>query len=111
MQSTDSTKDRPLSQGASRQFRHTLINRIRFQLGIGLLVSSFLPLVVFSPTAYANPTLVHAFIASNLAVIFGYYFLRGLTQYPTTFALSFVWPTFSVSYAVVLAVFLLFRLP
>ena len=49
-------------------------------------------------------------IATIFAVLLGYYLVRRLTRYPGVAAISYVLPTFTVSYGLALIVILFFRI-
>ncbi len=90
-----------------------LWGRVRFQLGVGLLVASILPSLVQTNIGLSQKlggsSQTYSFIATVWAVLLGYYLVRRLTRYPGVAAISYVLPTFAISYGLALLVILFFR--
>jgi lipopolysaccharide/colanic/teichoic acid biosynthesis glycosyltransferase len=92
--------------------RPSLWNRLRLQLGGGVLVAVLLPWLI-RLRAQSGTDLVGletAAIGTLVALVAGYYSFRRLSRYPGVRASYHILPIFSVSYGIVLAVFLFARL-
>lgn len=91
-----------------------LVSRIRLQLGLGLLFACALPQLVRDGSAtarmFTSTSQYVTLIAITGAVIFGYLAIRRLTRYPGITGVSYILPTFTISYGIALGVILLFRL-
>jgi lipopolysaccharide/colanic/teichoic acid biosynthesis glycosyltransferase len=93
--------------------RRTLWHRVRFQLGIGLLLAVLIPYGVryqFDAPAGDLAALNNSFIGSLLALVAGWYAFRRVSHYPGVRASYHILPSFSASYGLVLAVFFFARL-
>jgi lipopolysaccharide/colanic/teichoic acid biosynthesis glycosyltransferase len=93
--------------------RRTLWHRVRFQLGVGLLLAVVIPYVVryqLEIGAGDIDSLHNSLIGSLVAVIGGYYAFRRVSHYPGVRASYHIVPSFAVSYGVALAVFFFGRL-
>jgi lipopolysaccharide/colanic/teichoic acid biosynthesis glycosyltransferase len=91
----------------------SLWNRIRLQLGGGLLLAVLLPWAVrvqIEAAELGYESLQQSVIGTAVAVVLGYYGFRRLTLYPGARAGYHIVPVFSVAYAAVLAVFFFARL-
>ena len=93
--------------------RTSLWNRVRLQLGIGILIAVLMPWLVRVQMA-SNPGelvgLQEAVIGSFLALVSGYYSFRRLSRYPGVRASYHILPSFAASYGIVLACFFFARL-
>ena len=93
--------------------RPTLWNRMRVQLGGGLLLAGVLPWAVrvqFAPQA-VNRVIVHQSMAAIVvAIVLGYFGFRRMSSYPGVRASNHILPSFAVSYGIVLAIFFFARL-
>lgn len=92
--------------------RRTLWHRVRFQLGIGLILAVLLPYAArypFDVTAGDLRALNNSLVGTLLALIGGYYAFRRMTYYPGVRASYHILPSFSASYGAVLAVFFFAR--
>lgn len=91
-----------------------LVSRIRLQLGVGLLLTCALPQLIRDGPAtarmFTSTSQYVTLIAIISAVIFGYFVIRKLTRYPGITGISYILPTFTISYGVALGVILFFRL-
>lgn len=88
-------------------------NRIRLQLGGGILLAVLLPWLARVQLAETNFDLIGletAAIGTFLALVAGYYSFRRLSRYPGVRASYHILPIFSVSYGIVLAAFFFARL-
>jgi lipopolysaccharide/colanic/teichoic acid biosynthesis glycosyltransferase len=93
--------------------RRTLWHRIRFQLGLGLLVAVVIPYAIryqFDIRAGDLAALNNSLVATTLALIAGYYAFRRVSHYPGVRASYHILPTFAASYGAALAVFFFLRL-
>jgi lipopolysaccharide/colanic/teichoic acid biosynthesis glycosyltransferase len=91
--------------------RRTLWHRVRFQLGVGLLLAVLIPyLVRFQIEIGDIDSLNNSLIGTILALVGGYYAFRRVSHYPGVRASYHILPTFSVSYGIILAVFFFARL-
>ncbi len=91
-----------------------LVSRIRLQLGVGLLLACALPQFVRDGSAirwmFTSTSQYITLIAITGAVILGYFSVRRLTRYPGITGISYILPTFTISYGIALGIILLFRL-
>jgi lipopolysaccharide/colanic/teichoic acid biosynthesis glycosyltransferase len=93
--------------------RRSLWLRVRFQLGMGLLLAVFLPWLIriqFAMRELELFGLQASLVGSLIALVSGYYGFRRLSRYPGVRAAYHIFPSFSASYGVVLAVFFFARL-
>lgn len=93
--------------------RRTLWHRIRFQLGIGLLLAVLVPYAIryhFDIGAGDLAALNNSLIATTLALTAGYYAFRRVSHYPGVRASYHILPTFAATYGAALAVFFFLRL-
>ena len=92
--------------------RPSLWNRVRLQLGGGLLLAVALPWLVRLQIDQGDDLrgLGTAVAGTLLALLVGYYSFRKLSRYPGVRASYHILPIFSASYAAVLAVFFFARL-
>lgn len=88
-------------------------NRVRYQLGLGLILSVFLPWVVriqFAMRELEWLGLQASVIGSAISLIGGYYGFRRLSLYPGVRASRNIFPSFAISYGAVLLIFFFARL-
>ena len=93
--------------------RRTLWHRVRFQLGVGLLLAMVLPYAVrypFDAPAGDLGALNYSMVGSMLALLAGYYAFRRMSHYPGVRASYHILPSFAVSYGTILAAFFFARL-
>jgi lipopolysaccharide/colanic/teichoic acid biosynthesis glycosyltransferase len=93
--------------------RRTLWHRVRFQLGVGLLLAVVLPYGVrypFDARAGDLAALNDSLVGTTLALIAGYYAFRRMSHYPGVRASYHILPSFAASYGAALAVFFFARL-
>lgn len=93
--------------------RRSLWNRVRLQLGGGLLVSALAPFAfryLVEPDVGRTPSLINSVAGTVIAVVLGYYTFRRVSIYPGVRASYQIVPAFSAAFAFVLVGFLLFRL-
>lgn len=76
-----------------------------------ILLAQYGLVMFLAPDADRSAQLIfNTFVGCVLATIFGVYFIRGLSQYPGVEANAYIVPSFVITYAVLLAVFILGRL-
>ena len=93
--------------------RRTLWHRVRFQLGVGLLLAVALPWAVrvsFAIEELQWPGMQNSVVGSTIALIAGYFGFRRLSRYPGVRASYPIFPSYAVSYGLVLAFFFFARL-
>lgn len=92
--------------------RRGLLQRRSIQLIGGLLLAALLPWAARMAVLGwdTNAVVTGSATGSALAVLLGYYLYRSVASYPGTMPGFYILPAFAVSYAAVLAGFLLFRL-
>ena len=93
--------------------RRTLWHRVRFQLGVGLLLAVLLPYGLrypFDAPAGDLAALNDSLVGTTLALIAGYYAFRRVSHYPGVRASYHILPSFAASYGAALAVFFFARL-
>lgn len=102
----------PIQNGNLESARRTLWNRVRFQLGAGLLLGVLLPYWVRRqfPTEGTITSLHYSLIGTAIGLALGYYGFRRLSRYPGARASFHILPSFAVSYGLVLLVFFFFRI-
>lgn len=102
-----------LESGKFLSARSSLWNRLRLQLGIGLLVAVIAPWVVRVQLAQRPQDLVGlqiSVVGTTIALIIGYVSFRRLSRLPGVRAAYHILPSFAASYAIVLAIFFFLRL-
>jgi lipopolysaccharide/colanic/teichoic acid biosynthesis glycosyltransferase len=93
--------------------RRSLWHRVRFQLGVGLILAVLVPYAArypFDVTAGDLRALNNSLAGTLVALIGGYYAFRRMTHYPGVRASYHIVPSFAASYGLVLAVFFFARL-
>jgi lipopolysaccharide/colanic/teichoic acid biosynthesis glycosyltransferase len=93
--------------------RASVWNRRRFQLGIGLLVAVIAPWVARVQLADRPSDLVGlqiSVLGTTIALLGGYYSFSRLATFPGVRAAYHIFPTFAVSYGMVLTAFFFLRL-
>jgi lipopolysaccharide/colanic/teichoic acid biosynthesis glycosyltransferase len=88
-------------------------NRIRLQLGVGLLLAVFLPYIVrtFIDPQVEDPTSLNNSLIGTLAgLTMGYFGFRRMSFYPGVRVAYSILPAFAASYGIVLMLFFLARL-
>ena len=93
--------------------RRTLWHRVRFQLGVGLLLGVILPYLVryrFEYQQVDQDSLQNSLLGSLTAVILGYYAFRRVSHYPGVRASYHILPSFAAAYAFALGIFFFARL-
>lgn len=87
------------------------LERVRWQLGLGLVICVGLPAALryaTTPLWISAPTELNSLSAAAIAIIVGYMFLRRLHVFPGINALGYVMPCFSAAFAgAVLVMFML----
>ena len=103
----------PVARLQGSRARLRWLERVRWQLGLGLLVCIFLP----SAFRYALTDLwfnvapeFNSIGAGAIAIVGGYMLLRRLHVFPGINALGYVMPCFSASFVVVILIMFIFRL-
>jgi lipopolysaccharide/colanic/teichoic acid biosynthesis glycosyltransferase len=93
---------------------HRFLARLRWQLGLGLLLTAVVPSFLY---AYTQPSLiwtlpsgVNTLIASAVALVIGLALFRRAGTYPGISIVGRVLPSTAASYGLLAAIFLLFRL-
>ncbi|MDB5698269.1 MAG: polyprenyl glycosylphosphotransferase [Alphaproteobacteria bacterium] len=102
-----------LESGKFLATRSSLWNRLRLQLGVGLVVAVIAPWVVRVQLAQRPQDLVGlqiSVLGTMLALILGYFSFRRLSRLPGVRAAYHIFPSFAVSYGIVLAIFFFLRL-
>ncbi len=102
-----------LESGKFLSARSSLWNRLRLQLGVGLLVAVIAPWVVRVQLAQRPQDLVGlqiSVVGTTIALIIGYVSFRRLSRLPGVRAAYHILPSFAASYAIVLAIFFFLRL-
>jgi lipopolysaccharide/colanic/teichoic acid biosynthesis glycosyltransferase len=102
-----------IETGKFASVRPTLWNRVRLQLGIGLLLAVLLPWAVrvrFEIEQLDYISLQNSLLGTLVGLVLGYYGFRRLSRYPGVRASFHIFPSFAVSYGLVLAVFFFARL-
>jgi len=93
--------------------QRSIWNRIRLQLGGGLLVATMMPYwtrVLLDPQAVVNPVSLHQSLAGTVvAVILGYFSFRQTSFHPGVRAAYGVFPSFAISYSLILVLFFFAR--
>lgn len=91
----------------------SLLNRIRFQLAAGLFFACLMPMLLRYDILFAekltSASQYNTLVATVCAVLIGYYGLRRLNHYPGITNISYILPSFTFSYSLVLVVILFFR--
>jgi lipopolysaccharide/colanic/teichoic acid biosynthesis glycosyltransferase len=93
--------------------RPSLWNRVRVQLGVGIVLAVLAPWAVRLQVARNDAELVGlqaSVIGTLVGLVLGYYSFRRLSRYPGVRASYHILPSFSASYGLVLAVFFFARL-
>jgi lipopolysaccharide/colanic/teichoic acid biosynthesis glycosyltransferase len=93
--------------------RPSLWNRVRVQLGVGILFAVLAPWAVRLEIARNDAELVGlqaSVIGTAFGLVLGYYSFRRLSRYPGVRASYHILPSFAASYGLVLAVFFFARL-
>jgi lipopolysaccharide/colanic/teichoic acid biosynthesis glycosyltransferase len=87
-------------------------NRIRVQLGGGLLIATLVPYVVrtYLDTGYGKESLDFALTGTVVALLAGYLSFRQTSRFPGVKVAYGILPTFGLSYGLVMAAFLLLRI-
>jgi len=102
-----------LESGKFLSARSSLWNRLRLQLGVGLLVAVIAPWVVRVQLAQRPQDLVGlqiSVVGTTIALVIGYVSFRRLSRLPGVRAAYHILPSFAASYAIVLAIFFFLRL-
>jgi lipopolysaccharide/colanic/teichoic acid biosynthesis glycosyltransferase len=92
--------------------RPTLWNRIRLQLGGGLLVAVLVPWAVrvqIDAEQLQLESLQQSLVGTTIALILGIYGFRRMASYPGVRASHNIFPSFAISYGLVLAAFFFTR--
>jgi lipopolysaccharide/colanic/teichoic acid biosynthesis glycosyltransferase len=93
--------------------RRTLWHRVRFQLGVGLLIAVAIPYFLRLQLEYGQSdidSLNNSLLGTVLALVGGYYGFRRVSHYPGVRASYHILPSFAASFGLVLAVFFFARL-
>jgi lipopolysaccharide/colanic/teichoic acid biosynthesis glycosyltransferase len=102
-----------MQSGKFAALRSSWWNRVRYQLGLGLVLAVILPWFVRYQLA-ANRTeligLQEAALGTTIGLIAGYYGFRRLSVLPGVRAAYHIFPSFAISYGLVLAVFFFARI-
>lgn len=102
-----------IQPGKFASARRTLWVRVRFQLGVGLLLAVLAPWLVriqFAMRELEEYGLQASVAGSVVALTAGYYCFRRLSRYPGVRASYHILPSFAAAYGIVLAVFFFARL-
>jgi lipopolysaccharide/colanic/teichoic acid biosynthesis glycosyltransferase len=93
--------------------RRSLWHRVRFQLGVGMLLAVILPYGLrfqFEPSGGDVDSLHNSLLGTLTALVGGYYAFRRVSHYPGVRASYHILPSFAVAYLLALAVFFFARL-
>ncbi|MEA3000645.1 MAG: hypothetical protein QOK17_2478 [Sphingomonadales bacterium] len=93
--------------------RRTIWHRVRFQLGVGLLLAVLVPYAIRYPIdarAGDVAALQNSLIGSIAALMLGYYAFRRVSHYPGVRASYHILPSFAAAYGSVVALFFFARL-
>jgi lipopolysaccharide/colanic/teichoic acid biosynthesis glycosyltransferase len=102
-----------ITTGKFTSARRTLWHRVRFQLGVALLLAVLIPYGIRYPFDAASGdlrALNNSLIGTLVALIAGYYAFRRMSHYPGVRASYHILPSFAASYGTALAVFFFARL-
>lgn len=102
-----------MTHGRLTSARRSLWHRVRFQLGMGLLLAVLIPYLVRYPFDAATEDLTalnNSLAATFIALVAGYYAFRRISQYPGVRASYHILPSFAAFYGAVLAAFFFARL-
>jgi lipopolysaccharide/colanic/teichoic acid biosynthesis glycosyltransferase len=102
-----------ITTGKFTSARRTIWHRVRFQLGVALLLAVLVPYAIrypFDARASDLRALDNSLIGTLLALVAGYYAFRRMSHYPGVRASYHILPSFAASYGLVLAIFFFARL-
>ncbi len=102
-----------IQSGKFANARLSVWNRVRFQLGIGIILAALAPWLIRVQSAVEElrqPSLQVSLAGTLLALMSGYYAFRRLSRYPGVRSSYSILPAFAVTYAMVLAIFFFLRL-
>jgi lipopolysaccharide/colanic/teichoic acid biosynthesis glycosyltransferase len=102
-----------ITSGKFNNARRTLWHRVRFQLGVALLLAIYIPYGIrypFDAAAHDLRALNTSLIGTMVALIAGYYAFRRMSHYPGVRSSYHILPSFSASYGFTLAIFFFARL-
>ena len=102
-----------MTSGKLTSARRSLWHRVRFQLGVGLLLAILAPYGArypFDSAAGDLTALNYSLVGTTVALVAGYYAFRRVSHYPGVRASYHILPSFAASYGAVLAVFFFARL-
>lgn len=102
-----------ITSGKFTSARRTLWHRVRFQLGIALLLAVLIPYAIrypFDAASHDLRALNRSLIGTFVALVAGYYAFRRMSHYPGVRASYHILPSFAASYGTALAVFFFGRL-
>ncbi|MEA3002031.1 MAG: hypothetical protein QOH81_819, partial [Sphingomonadales bacterium] len=102
-----------ITSGKLASGRRTLWHRVRFQLGVALLLAVLIPYGIRYPFDAASgdlSALDNSLIGTFVALVAGYYAFRRMSHYPGVRASYHILPSFAASYGMALAVFFFARL-
>lgn len=87
--------------------------RIRVQLGLGLFFACIMPMLMRIDIGLSEKVTTgsqyNTLIATACAVILGFSVVRRLNRYPGIASISYVMPSFAISYGIALSIIILFR--
>jgi lipopolysaccharide/colanic/teichoic acid biosynthesis glycosyltransferase len=102
-----------ITSGKFTSARRTLWHRVRFQLGIALLLAVLIPYGIrypFDAASHDLRALDNSLVGTLVALVAGYYAFRRMSHYPGVRASYHILPSFAASYGTALAVFFFARL-
>lgn len=97
-----------------QQLRPIFWMRLRFQLPIAIMLAAVLPYIIryqFNYSAYDLYVINNTMIGAVLAIALGAWLMRNISGYPGAEAIGSTLPAFSVSFVVLLLVFIFARIP
>src|SRR3569833_2614362 len=90
-----------ITSGKFTSARRTLWHRVRFQLGIALLLAVLIPYGIRYPFDAASGdlrALNASLVGTSVALVAGYYAFRRMSHYPGNHANKHILPSFAASY-------------
>lgn len=103
-----------LRESASRASRTSVIDSLRVQALIGIVIVVLLPALVrypdLAPHQFGMPVVVNSIIGCGIGLLLGLFLFRRVTAFPGTGAYGVILPSFATSYGMVALTMFSFRL-